>query len=150
MEHIKLIAIKFVATFVLLYLVLGMVYGMAIEYILFINMVSIVSYFIGDLIILERTNNAVTTLVDFGIALAVIYLMADVLTVGGDPLTAALFSAILIGIFEAFYHRYVVNELHEQKLQAIPIRRMEYSMETSEELSDYYDEEFDDDEDDFR
>ena len=64
MEHVKLIGIKYFATFVLLYLVLGIAYGLTTSQILFISLLSLAVYFIGDLFILSRTNNFIATFAD--------------------------------------------------------------------------------------
>ncbi|WP_067836266.1 YndM family protein [Amphibacillus sediminis] len=144
MEHVKLIVLKFLATFVLLYLVLGIGYGMAVSSIFLINFVSIASYYIGDLIILRRTNNVIAALADFGIAFAAIYLLADMLTVGGDPLTAAFLSALVIGIYELFFHPYVAEVLDYDE-EPLRVENYDYSTEASDEFD--YLEDFGDDDD---
>ncbi|MBM7542587.1 YndM family protein [Amphibacillus cookii] len=137
MEHVKLIVIKFIASFVLLYLVLGIGYGMAVGSILAINVVSLIAYYIGDLVILKRTNNLIAALADFAIAFAVIYLLADLLTVGGDPLTAAFLSAVAIGIYELFFHPYVAEVLDYQDDEPVSLKQYDYSMEASDEFEPY-------------
>lgn len=117
MNHTKLIVGKFLISFAILFVILGLGYGLAIQSILFINLVSIISYFVGDLMILPRTNNIIAATIDAAIAFAVIYLLGDLLTVGGDPLTASFLSAIGIGIFEFIYHKYVAEHFTEPKNQ---------------------------------
>ncbi|SEN46348.1 Protein of unknown function [Amphibacillus marinus] len=145
MEHVKLILIKFIASFVLLYLILGIGFGMATGTIFLINLVSIAAYYIGDLIILPKTNNFIAALADFGIAFAVIYLLGDVLTIGGDPLTAAFLSAGAIAVYELFFHPYVAEELDFNQVETIDLNGYDYSMEASEEFDFYLDDEKDDD-----
>lgn len=139
MKHTKLVVVKFVISFAILFVVLGLGYGLALQNILLINLVSILSYFIGDLIILPRTNNIITAIIDSAIAFAVIYLMGDVLTVGGDPLTAAFLTAIAIGVFELFFHRYVANnlELDTETRESTPAKfhQMDLTTEAAHEIS---------------
>lgn len=67
MKHVKALVIKFVSSLVLLSLILGLLFDMAFSNIFLITLVlGIEAYFIGDLLILPRTNNTVATIVDFG------------------------------------------------------------------------------------
>lgn len=148
MKHIQLIVVKFLATLVLLYMVLGFGYGVTFGNVVLITLVvGTLAYLIGDLLILPRTNNTVATIADFAIAFVVVFLMTDFLTVGGNILTASFISAIALGVFEVFYHQYVAEALDFTESEPSPIRGMEYSTETSDELSPYY-EDLEDDFDD--
>lgn len=60
MKHVKALLIKFIASFVLLYIVLGVMYTMTFGEVFLLSLVlGIVAYLIGDLFILPRTNNLV-------------------------------------------------------------------------------------------
>lgn len=143
MEHVKLIGIKYFATFVLLYLILGVAYGLSTSQILFISLLSLVVYFIGDLFILTRTNNFVATLADLIINFLAIYLLLVVVGFAGDRLIAAFVSTIVLGFYEIFFHLYVLEELSNNH-EPISIRRYDYMMEYSEEFDPFIKDEEDD------
>lgn len=74
MNHFSLILSKFVAMLVLLYIILGIIFGVNFMSVFWVTLTfSIVSYLIGDLLILPRTNNMVASVVDFVMSFAVIY-----------------------------------------------------------------------------
>ncbi|MCJ7843143.1 YndM family protein [Lederbergia sp. NSJ-179] len=137
MDHLKAIAIKFIASLALLYVVLGLMYGMAFGNVLLITVtLGVISYLIGDLLILPRTNNSVATAADFGLSLIVIWMMSDALTIG-RVFTMSLIAAVGITIVEYFFHKYMANEvLEETKANPSPTpRNAQYQTEASEELS---------------
>ncbi|MFD2627498.1 YndM family protein [Oceanobacillus kapialis] len=135
-HHIKSIAIKAVATLVLLYIVLGLVYEMPFGDILFITLtLGILSYLIGDLFILPRTNNTVATLSDFGLAFALIFMMSEGLEPGGGWLTPALISTFGIAACEAFFHKYMARQFKKDHTTSNATRRMNLGTEASEELT---------------
>lgn len=89
MEHVKALAIKGIMTIVILYLILGLGFNFSFENTLFITIVlGAVSYLLGDLFILPKTNNITATLADLGVAFLVVWLMA--LAMGTAASTAAL------------------------------------------------------------
>ena len=110
MNYTKALIIKFIASLVLLYIVLGLFYGMPFGYIFVITSILVVtSYFLGDIFILQRTNNTVATIADFGLAFLAIWLMRSNLTYGANLFTAALIGAVGVALFEFFFHKYLVN-----------------------------------------
>jgi hypothetical protein len=112
MEHVKPLTIKALATLVVLYMVLGMGFGMAFENVLLITLVlGAVSYFAGDLIILPKTNNITATFSDAVVSFLVIVLMAMAFGFSfGEIVLYAILSATLITIFEFYFHIYIVNK----------------------------------------
>lgn len=138
MEHFKALALKFLATLALLYIILGLYYGMTFGTVFLITLiVGIISYIIGDLGILPRTNNAIATLADFGLALAVIWVMISLLTASTNAFTMALFSAIGVAIFEFFFHSYMANILKnpQDRNDQTKRRDLQYQTEASEEFT---------------
>lgn len=141
MEHIKAILIKFIATIVLLFIILGLFYNMAFRDIFFISLVlGVAAYILGDLIILPRTNNTVATISDFILAVVIIWAMSNALGYDGNLFTMSLISSIVVGVFEFFFHRYLLkNVLHdderrrENKNQNRP-RNLQYQTESAEEI----------------
>jgi hypothetical protein len=83
------IGIKFVATLVLLYVILGAIGGLSFGSVLLITVVlGLVSYMVGDMLILAKTNNMTATMADLGLAFVLIWLMAASFTDGGIVGTA--------------------------------------------------------------
>lgn len=143
MEHVKLIMIKYFATFVLLYLVLGIAYGLTTSQIFFVSLISLALYFLGDLFILDQTNNFIATFSDVVINFIVIYLLLGVVGFAGDRLIAAFISSIVLGFYEIFFHLYVTEEFSYEH-EPISIGRYDYLMELSEEFEPFIDDEEDD------
>lgn len=137
MNHIKALAIKFVSTLVVLFIILGLFYDMAFRNVFWISLVlTVAAYLIGDMLILPRTNNTIATIADFGLAFFVIWLMGDNLTYGASVFTPALITAAGVAIFEYFFHKYVSNRvINETKNETHQARNLRYQTEASEELS---------------
>lgn len=146
MEHVKLLSIKFVATFILLYLILGIGYGMAFGQILMISLLSFATYYIGDILILERTNNLTATIADFVINFTLIYVLMSMMAFAGDMLMATFLSTLAITIYEIFFHLYVAEDLSYDEDNRMQVNRYDYMTELSKEIDPFFDD-FDDDED---
>jgi Protein of unknown function (DUF2512) len=139
MKHIKPLAIKFISSLVLLSVILGLFFDMSFGNIFLITLVlGVVSYVIGDLFILRRTNNIIATLADLGLAFLVIRFMGDALAYGddGDMFTMSLIAAIGVALFEYAFHKYVANRvLNENQSRENQQTKLRYQTEASEELT---------------
>ncbi len=136
MDHLKAIVIKFVATFALLYVILGIGYDFSLMSIFWFTVtLGAISYLLGDLLILRRTNNTVASISDFILAYVVLYFMMDAAVIRGDInlFTAALISAVGITVFEYFFHKYVERRINREDMNE-RTRRYEYQTEFSEEF----------------
>ncbi len=112
MKHIYALLIKFVMIVIITWIVLGMLTNLRFGDILYISAaVTILAYIIGDLLILSATNNTVATLSDFVLALVVIYLFNFLWTTNQISFRDAFITAVLIGLGEWFYHKYVSNKV---------------------------------------
>jgi hypothetical protein len=138
MKHVRSLALKFGASFGLLYVILGVGYDMAISNVFLISLVlAAASYVIGDLFILPRTNNTTATIADFGLAFMVIWLMGESLTFGESLFTPSLVAAAGIAVFEYFFHKFVADDALEENDGVSRQQRStyQYQTEASEELS---------------
>lgn len=138
MEHFKAMAVKFLATLAVLYIILGLFYGMTFGTVFWISLIlGVISYFVGDLGILPRTSNMMATLADFGLSLAVIWIMISWLTASRTAFTMALISAIGVTIFEYLFHNYIKNMTNNTQNQPRNNRTntMQYQTEASEEIA---------------
>jgi len=138
MKHVKALGVKFVSSLILLYVILGLFYDMSFSNVFLISLVlSISAYLIGDLFILSRTNNTIATIADMGLAFAIIWVMGSNLTYGNSLFFPSLISAIGLGVFEYFFHKYVYNHVikYEEKSEKIHTGNLRYQTEASEELT---------------
>lgn len=139
MEHLKAMAIKFIATLALLYIILGLYYGFTFGNVFLITLIlGVISYIVGDLGILPRTNNMVATIADFGLALAVVWIMISLLTESVTAFSMALITAIGVTIFEYFFHNYMANMNkggQNQNQGNNRSNKLQYQTEASEEFT---------------
>ena len=113
-KHFRALAVKFLASLVILYVILGLMYDMSFTNVFLISLVlGLASYVIGDLFLLPKTNNTIATLADFGLAFMVIWVLGESLTYGESLLLASLISAAVIAIFEYFFHKSVAGNVLE-------------------------------------
>lgn len=136
MKHVKAFAIKFVATLTLLYIVLGLMFGMSFgEVFVLTAVLGVTAYLIGDLLILPRTNNTIATIGDYVLTWGIIYMFIDAMTIG-YPLGTLFVATLGVVIFEVFFHRYLANNVLPNKTERPLARNLQYQTEVSEELTD--------------
>ncbi|MBS4172278.1 YndM family protein [Bacillus sp. FJAT-49736] len=138
MKRLVSVGIKGLASFAILYVILGLVYNMSFGRVLLITIVlGAISYIIGDLIVLPKSNNVVATAVDLGIAFSVIWgLNAYSLNYHNTLLYfSSLIGALAITVFEYFFHIYLLKAfIHEKQTYFYSPSRTRFQMESSEEL----------------
>ncbi|KHE68345.1 hypothetical protein LD39_14800 [Halobacillus sp. BBL2006] len=143
MEHVKLIAMKFLFSLVILGIILGAGFDVSFGNVFLITLVlTAVSYAIVDLMILSRSSNTTATISDFVLTFVVVYFMTDALTVGDSVFLATLISTISLTIFEYFFHQSVARNLDgkEERTERVnPTAQL--STEASEEIYPYDEEE---------
>lgn len=113
MIHGKALTIKGIATLIVLYLVLGLGYEVSFINVLLMTVIlGVVSYALGDLYILPKTSNMTATMVDFGLAFLVVFLLGMGLTdlASGTLAGAALIVALIMAIGEYFFHIYFLKK----------------------------------------
>lgn len=111
MKHIAAITIKFVMVSVILEFVLNMMTALTFSQILMISLgVTLASYVIGDLVMLNFANSIAVT-IDVCLAAVVIYLFNVWFNIRAINFNAALVSAALIGVGEYFFHKYMINSV---------------------------------------
>jgi hypothetical protein len=112
MQHGKALLMKGLFTFIVLYLVLGLGFGMSFVNVLITTLVlGVISYFVGDLGVLPKNGNMIATISDLGLVLVVVWIMGIILS-GIDMVTmagAALISAVILAVGEYFFHHYIMR-----------------------------------------
>ncbi|NQD64422.1 YndM family protein [Bacillus haikouensis] len=136
MKHVKAFAIKFAATFVILYLILAGIDGITFGDVFLMSLVLGALAYSGDLFLLPRTTNTIAAMADFGLAFVVIYFMSDGLSDGGPYLTRTILASLGLMVFELFIHRYLARNVfpdNGEKERQSPAS-LQYQTESSEEI----------------
>jgi hypothetical protein len=139
MKHLWALVIKFIACFALLFVILGIGFDVSFQNVLLISVIlGAVSYVLGDLFILPRTNNTIATIADIGLSFVVIWFILDSFSDNGTRIFwASLISSAGVGLFEYFFHKYMdtsvlnKNEPAERKGN----NALQYQTEASEEVT---------------
>lgn len=105
------------AKLIVLFNILAMIYGESISNVFIVTVIlTIVSYVLGDLYVLNRTNNRTATAFDFALYFVGIWILGSVLFDRQTPLIlSVLYSAVAITIGEWFFHRYVMPLLFRKE-----------------------------------
>ncbi|MED3623937.1 YndM family protein [Neobacillus thermocopriae] len=134
MQHGVRLVVKFVACLVVLGIILGMFYDFSFGDVVLISAVlGLLSYFLGDLLLLRRSNNFIASAADFGLTFLVVWFMGRAITIEDDLFSASLISAVAVTAFEYFFHRFLVHESDDRK--TIRTNRTQFQTEASEELT---------------
>ena len=117
MEHIKNLVIKFIMCTVMLLVVLGLFFGVSFTNILWTSVIlTVVSYLLGDILILPKGGNLIATVSDLVLAFLAVWVVGMYLY---DPdvnlIPASIVSAIVIAVGEWFFHNYVKKQIREDK-----------------------------------
>ena len=117
MKYLEAILIKFVMAFSVLFVVLGIAYGVEVFEISILSLIITAVGFIGDLIIYPKTSNKVATGGDFVLVFLIVWLGGLWLINNPDfsLVMPAIFSALLIAVGEWFFHIYLTKRVWEQK-----------------------------------
>ncbi|SDJ12129.1 YndM family protein [Salimicrobium halophilum] len=115
MTHFRLFATKFLITFGILLVILGMGFDVSFGNVFLISLVLAGIGYLGDALLLPSTNNSIATGGDFVLTFAVVYFMSDALTIGDGVFAASLISALSLTIFEYFFHQSVARSIENEK-----------------------------------
>ena len=136
MKHLKALAIKLPAIFIISWLFLRGVEGLTTgEIVLIAITFGVVEYLMGDLFLLKRTNNTVATFADFGLALIVIWFMVNSMAPLNDYFLAPLLTSIGIAVFEYFFHKYVERNILTSD-NGLRRQQLRYQTEASRDLTE--------------
>ncbi|KKI89990.1 hypothetical protein WQ54_22915 [Bacillus sp. SA1-12] len=137
MQHVKALIIKAVATFVLLFVILGIGFDVSFGNILAITfLLGIISYILGDLLLLPRTSNTTAIISDFALALLLTWFyLANITENDTNAFIASLITAVGVALFEAFFHRYMKANVLNNVETNEKLNNVRYQTEASEELT---------------
>jgi hypothetical protein len=123
LNHVKAFAVKAIMTLAVLSLVLGLGFRISAESIAIITVLfGAISYGIGDMAVLHKTNNFITTAADLALTMVIVFIVViwyEGLN-GGLAASAAFISAMMVAVGEYFYHFYIIrNKLGAAKSNSI-------------------------------
>ncbi|WP_018922746.1 DUF2512 family protein [Salsuginibacillus kocurii] len=112
MDHVKAIGTKFAMITVVLFLVLGFTGVPFGDFLMTGILLTVIAYLIGDLWLLPSFGNWTATLADFGLSFAGIWIIGTFLFPAINLPFAAFIASVLIAVGEWFFHKYMMNTLH--------------------------------------
>lgn len=117
MKYLEAILIKFAMVFSVLFVILGIAYGVEVFEIFILSLIITAVGFIGDLTIYPKTSNKVATGGDFVLVFLIVWLGELWLINNPDfsLVMPAIYSALLIAVGEWFFHIYLTKRIWEQK-----------------------------------
>lgn len=137
MNHIKALFIKFLLCLAVVWLVLGVYYNIDFGHVLSLSIIlTVTSYIIGDLYLLERIENWGATIADLLLAVFVVWLYSINFI---DENFSVLSAAGLVGLFlaagEWFFHKYVDKHiLHYRRYSDLELHDINLMTEISDEF----------------
>lgn len=142
MQYTKAFFIKLAMTIAVLWIVLGLFFGVSFGNILLIGTVLTVVAFVGDVYVLPNVGNLAAAAGDLLLAFFGVWALGTILF--GQSIavfSAAFFSALLIGVGEMFYHRYFRNHVLENDQEPEKVRGYTYTPRIAQtEFSEDFDE----------
>ncbi|MCM3395131.1 MULTISPECIES: YndM family protein [Cytobacillus] len=138
MQHFKALALKFLASVVLLYIILGIFFGMSFVNVFIITAIlGITAYILGDMVILPRSSNMIATAADFGLAFLLIWFLSSILTNGDNLIAMSIAAALGVALFEYLFHLYLLRNMTEASNEKGTINQgnLRYNTEVSEDLT---------------
>ncbi|WP_163970507.1 YndM family protein [Oceanobacillus halotolerans] len=124
MDHIKAIGIKFIIVSVVVFSIFAIFYNVSIGNLVWMSLlVTVATYLIGDLYMLPRLNNLVTTIADFGLSFVLLWVLGLMLIEVSIPIAlASLFAAFFITVTDPLFHTYMIERVLDEE-KAKPRRR---------------------------
>lgn len=113
MKNFRALLIKFIMTAAVLLITLGLLYGVGFGDILTISLVlTIASYFLGDMLVLPQFGNTAATVADFALAWVGTWLVGAMIIEAPIRLGIASFiTALALTVCEAFFHNYLTQSV---------------------------------------
>lgn len=130
MKYIVPLLIKFLIISFVLGVVLWTV-GAPLIYILWISIAITALSFIGDLLLLPKYGNVVLTIIDFGLVFSIVLVGSAFLLGGIQRIGIAAFTpAIIIALWEAFFHKFLRKRFFEEAFPSIDATYRHFDVET--------------------
>ncbi|WP_110111801.1 YndM family protein [Bacillus sp. CGMCC 1.16541] len=136
MKHVKPFLIKFLFSLLILYIVLGSIFGIGFPSVFIMaTIISAVSYVIGDDVLLPKTTSFKASLADLAITFFLIWFFTSNFSLTYNAFTAALMSATGLAIADYFFHRYIRDDIMDPDNRKPHWHVFKYQTEMAEELT---------------
>jgi hypothetical protein len=140
MKHTVVLAMKFISNVIIFTIALDLFFEASIADILsFSVLLTIVSYFIGDRILLSRVGNVNATIADFFLAYLIVWIFGNILLHSYLQVAwGSIITAILVAFSEVFVHRYILSQsktMDQDQSKSIFNGKLAYGMEIGEEYN---------------
>lgn len=110
LKHISALIVKYLMTALILEVSLLLLTDLSFSQILWVSLVVTgISYLIGDMVILQATNNATATIADMGLTIITIYMFNFFWNRNDISLFSCVIAGVILGFGETFFHRIIRN-----------------------------------------
>lgn len=114
MKHVVAIILKFIIVAVILEIYMLLATTLFFWQVLLLALVvTVAAYALGDILILARSSNTIATICDIALAFLIIFLFRYASGYGSIGIVDAIVCAVLIGIAEWFFHKYMAAKVLE-------------------------------------
>lgn len=111
MEHISALIIKYLMTAFILEVSLLLLTDLSFSQILWVSLVVTgISYLVGDMIILQASNNVIATIADMVLTAITIYLFNFFWNRNDISLFSCVVAGVVLGFGETFFHMIIRRE----------------------------------------
>ncbi|MGD6965768.1 YndM family protein [Rossellomorea vietnamensis] len=135
MKHVNVLFIKFAASLVIFWISLDLFFEATIIDILsFSLLLTVVSYFVGDQILLPRIGKMNAVITDFFLAYLVVWIFGGILFDSYLQVAwGSIISALLIAASEVFVHSYIIKSISSEIRKNRPSFNQAFAYEFAEE-----------------
>ncbi|WP_404452310.1 YndM family protein [Virgibacillus necropolis] len=120
-KHLSAFLIKFIMVTAVLFVVLGLIFGVDFGDVLLISLILTGVSYLGDAFVLPHTSNTVATLADLGLAFFIIWLVGEGVIEEAIPLMiASIISAVVLAVGEVLFHKYMDRNVFEEDVHQGP------------------------------
>lgn len=149
MGYLKVLGIKFVAISITVLSIYGIFNFATLGNLIVISLLTtVVSFLVGDLLILRRSGNLVASIADFALSFATLWVLSTMfISVGAPIVTTSLLAAFFIACVEPFVHEYMLHTIPDYRHVLKKREPVEVQTEFAEEpdVHDIHDEDGDND-----
>lgn len=108
MKHFLAIVIKLLMITIVLEISLRFMTNLSAVSIFYVSLaVTLLAYILGDLLVLNKSNNTTATIADICLSLITILAFNWIIPLANISFTSALISSVIIGCGEWFFHKYI-------------------------------------------
>lgn len=117
MDYVKVLGIKFVAISITVLSIFGIFNYVSLSSLMLVSLITtVVSFLIGDMVILKRFGNLVASIADFFLAFGTLWVLSVLFVGWGVPiLTTSLLAAFFIACVEPFVHEYMLHNFTDYR-----------------------------------